>query len=141
MGFEHLQRLRAYALDRGLKIPVIQADAGRLPFADDSFDVVVLASLVHLTDRPGPMLREAERVCRPDGRLVIAGPWDRHPKSMVWVKTLLRGGKPPTMKTWPFNVPKLRRLLPRSTFVSARTERLIGYVVTVWRPDREPLRA
>ena len=64
---EHLEQLGAYAEERGLSIERVQADARDLPFGDSSFDVVVLASLVHLIPRTGSLLREAERVCRPEG--------------------------------------------------------------------------
>ncbi len=50
----------------------VQMDAGRLGFADESFDTVsISASLHHLADA-SPVLVEIERVLRPGGRLVVA---------------------------------------------------------------------
>jgi len=112
----------------------VQGDARRLPFADDSFDVVVVASLVHLVPEAGPLLREAERVCRGDGRLVVAGPWEKHPKSMTSVRTLLRGASA-DHRRYPFNVRRLRRLLPRSRFLGRKTDYMMGYLATTWVPD------
>ena len=69
---QHIAALAGYADDAGVEIEGVVASGADLPFDDDSFDVVVLASVVHLVPEPGPLLREAERVCRRDGRLVVA---------------------------------------------------------------------
>lgn len=137
LSFEHLQTLTSYAAERSVGIPAIQADARHLPFADESFDVVVVASLVHLLPRAGSLLREAERVCRSDGRLVVAGPWQKHPKSMTWLKTLLRG-KAPDGRHYPFNEKRLRQLLIRSSFLGSSYNYPMGYFATLWTPDQKP---
>ena len=43
-----------------VEIEGVVASGADLPFEDDSFDVVVLASVVHLVPEPGPLLREAD---------------------------------------------------------------------------------
>ncbi|WP_418771541.1 class I SAM-dependent methyltransferase [Halobacterium yunchengense] len=59
----------AGARDRGL--PVVRGDAGRLPFADGSVDaVVVVDALHHFPDRDAAV-RDAARVLRPGGVLVV----------------------------------------------------------------------
>jgi ubiquinone/menaquinone biosynthesis C-methylase UbiE len=45
-----------------------------LPFADDSFDAVTICSVLFLLDDPEPLLQEAMRVLRPNGRLIILTP-------------------------------------------------------------------
>ena len=52
-----------------------QLDA--LPFASDSIDAVLLPHTLELVDDPYAVLREAERVLRPEGTLLICGfnPW------------------------------------------------------------------
>lgn len=49
----------------------LQAEAGRLPLGDGSFDWVVCANSFHYFRQPIAALREARRVLRPGGRLVL----------------------------------------------------------------------
>ena len=136
---EHLRLLSDYAAERGCTADTVVADGADLPFEEDRFDVVFVASVVHLVPDPGPLLREAERVCRPEGRIVVAGPWAWHPKSNRLIKTILRGGKPPDGRHHPFDLPHLRRWLVRSRLVDRRMDYLLGYFATVWEPTRKPL--
>jgi len=53
------------------RIHLQQADAKKLPFADDSFDGVVSNTILHHIPDPVAFLAEAERVRKPDGVLVI----------------------------------------------------------------------
>ncbi len=48
----------------GSHIPVIPFDGSSIPFADASFDVVMLVDVLHHTDDPTALLREAWRVAR-----------------------------------------------------------------------------
>ena len=55
-------------------VTFIQGDAQNLPFADDSFDLVISCETIeHLPDAPRG-LREMLRVCRPGGRLLLTTP-------------------------------------------------------------------
>jgi ubiquinone/menaquinone biosynthesis C-methylase UbiE len=59
------------AADRGIgnvEFSVHSADA--LPFADHTFDAVVIANVLHVMKHPERALREAARVIRPQGMLV-----------------------------------------------------------------------
>lgn len=53
----------------------VAADAGRLPFARASFDVVVCLDLVHHLARPRDFFVEAARVLGPGGRIAAIEPW------------------------------------------------------------------
>ncbi|MGY1691960.1 class I SAM-dependent methyltransferase [Geodermatophilus sp. SYSU D01105] len=62
----------AASMARAHPAPVVRADAAALPFADGSFDAVTaLNVLYHLAD-PLPALREAHRVLRAGGTLLVS---------------------------------------------------------------------
>jgi demethylmenaquinone methyltransferase/2-methoxy-6-polyprenyl-1,4-benzoquinol methylase len=70
------------------RVPLLEADASRLPFRDRSFDSVFVPHAVHEMPRElrGAVFREARRVCGPDGRLVVLE-LDR--PRQLWLRALL----------------------------------------------------
>jgi SAM-dependent methyltransferase len=55
-------------------VPVaLAAEFGALPFPADSIDLVVLPHSLEFAHDPHQMLREVERVLRPEGRVVVTG--------------------------------------------------------------------
>lgn len=75
-----------------------------LPFANQSIDLLVLPHVLDFTANPRAVLREAERVLRPEGRLLITGfnPWS------LWGLRRLRNGSHPA--PWRGNFVALPRL-------------------------------
>ena len=65
-----VERARA-KLDAHSEVHIELADAHQLPFADASFDAVVCANTFHYFTHPRQVLREARRVLRPGGRIVL----------------------------------------------------------------------
>lgn len=63
----------ARSLDRGngLKVARVQGDGMSLPFADESFDVVVLHLILAVVPRPDLCLAETARVLKPGGRILL----------------------------------------------------------------------
>jgi ubiquinone/menaquinone biosynthesis C-methylase UbiE len=73
-----LATLQANAQDLGLRVRTEPADAERLPFADQSFDLVLgHAVLHHIPDLPRAFA-ELERVLAPGGTLLFAGEPSRY---------------------------------------------------------------
>ncbi|HET9254860.1 MAG TPA: class I SAM-dependent methyltransferase [Pseudonocardiaceae bacterium] len=61
------------ARDTGISVPLVQADATRLPFASGSFDLACSAfGAVPFVADSGAVMREVARVLRPGGRWVFA---------------------------------------------------------------------
>ena len=97
----------------------VVADAHELPFAPESLDLLLLPHLLEFSEEPHQILREAERVLRPEGQLIVTGfnpvslwgvrkmftrarsaPWNAEFVSVLrvkdWLKLLafdLRGGR------------------------------------------------
>jgi ubiquinone/menaquinone biosynthesis C-methylase UbiE len=59
----------ARAAAKGLE--TIEADAQSLPIEDESFDAVMLVSMLHHVEDQAMALAEARRILRPDGRLAL----------------------------------------------------------------------
>jgi len=57
---------------------LVRADAGRLPFADETFDAVACVEALEFTQQPRETLREMVRVLRPGGVLLVSNRvgWD-----------------------------------------------------------------
>lgn len=64
-----LQRARARCGE--LEIALLQGDSMALPFADASFDCVVLHLILAVVPHPERCLSEAARVLRPGGRILV----------------------------------------------------------------------
>ena len=69
-------------------VPLLGADASRLPFLDAAFDSVFIPHAVHEMPRElrGAVLREARRVCRGDGRVVVL---ELDQPSRPWLRWLI----------------------------------------------------
>jgi SAM-dependent methyltransferase len=68
-----LRHARAGANASGVRVPLVQADAQFLPFADASFDIAFTAfGAVPFVEDSARVMREVARVLRPGGRWVFA---------------------------------------------------------------------
>jgi SAM-dependent methyltransferase len=70
---EMLRHAAALATTTGVTVPLVQAGAEHLPFADASFDIACSAfGAVPFVAEPERVMREVARVLRPGGRWVFA---------------------------------------------------------------------
>jgi SAM-dependent methyltransferase len=73
LSAEQLRHARRLAGRTGLAVPLVQAEAGRLPFADGAFDLACSAfGAVPFVADTGRVMAEVARVLRPGGRWVFA---------------------------------------------------------------------
>ena len=68
----------------------VRADPMFLPFESQSLDLLLLPHVLEFSAHPHQVLREAERVLRPEGRLVMAG---FNPRSLWGLARKLQGGE------------------------------------------------
>jgi phosphatidylethanolamine/phosphatidyl-N-methylethanolamine N-methyltransferase len=67
-----LRQARKKIRERGItNCTVFQADAMRLPFADNCFDHVFISHVISVVSDPICLVREAQRVAKPGARIVI----------------------------------------------------------------------
>jgi ubiquinone/menaquinone biosynthesis C-methylase UbiE len=106
----------------GCDISLRTADAERLPYEDDSFDLVVGHAFLHHLPEPEAALREAHRVLVPGGQLLFAGEPTR-----IGDRLAKRVGRI-TWKTWRLvarQVPALRKPDPPRDEALTEDERLL----------------
>lgn len=80
---------------RGVELPNLSfevADAARLPYADASYDVVIIANALHVMDEPDRALAEARRVLRPGGMLVAPNFVNHATGNPIWRAILRAAG-------------------------------------------------
>jgi ubiquinone/menaquinone biosynthesis C-methylase UbiE len=70
---EMVAKARASAAEQGAEnVEFVESEAERLPFADESFDVVISNGVIDLIPEKDAVFGELFRVLRPGGRLQIA---------------------------------------------------------------------
>jgi SAM-dependent methyltransferase len=67
----------------------IRADAMFLPFESQSVDLVVLPHVLEFSNNPHQVLREVERILRPEGRMILSG---FNPRSLWGIVRALKAG-------------------------------------------------
>ena len=116
---EMLAAARARTDDASIPAGLAACDAAALPFRDAAFDTVISASVLHYWQRPDEALREARRVMRPGGRLLLLD-WAGDGVRMRALAAFLRLTGDPTHRVWPSA--ELADLVARAGFRVTRIE-------------------
>lgn len=73
------------------KVRRIRADAKILPFKTGSFDLVISHNMLHHLPDPSPMLKEVERVVKPEGGILIRDIVRPYNRLLAWLYSHLFG--------------------------------------------------
>jgi SAM-dependent methyltransferase len=76
--------------DRKARVDAVQASGTSLPFADESFDLVLTVAVMHHIADPDDVRRtlaEMVRVAKPSGRILV---WDHNPRNPYWGRLMAR---------------------------------------------------
>jgi len=95
VGLPHIDFLRNSRIPLRVSCAVeapaqVIADPMFLPFENQSLDLLLLPHVLEFSSNPHQVLREAERVLRPEGRLVLAG---FNPRSLWGLAHQLKGSE------------------------------------------------
>jgi SAM-dependent methyltransferase len=104
--------------DARTQLDLVQADAGDLPFANESFDVVISCETIEHVPDPGRALSEMARVSRRAGKLFLTTPNYFNAMGLYYLYAIVRG-RPATQGSdqpfdRPFLFPKIRSLLKKA---------------------------
>ncbi|HZW25089.1 MAG TPA: class I SAM-dependent methyltransferase [Gallionella sp.] len=88
LDFSDSMLRRAVPRGKGLEVDYVLGDSMELPFADASFDHVVLHLIVAVVPQPELCLAEAARVLKPGGTVIL---FDKflHPHQHAWLRRAL----------------------------------------------------
>ncbi|NPU86009.1 MAG: class I SAM-dependent methyltransferase [Syntrophaceae bacterium] len=134
-------------LGRYNNVRLQEADCANLPFPDEHFDAVVMANVLHTLPNPLKALREAGRVVRWNGRVLVLSytdfgmaPWEVFWMALRYYRMF---GPPPPEGLILFTPSQLRGLLEEASLtvqeiriIGSRTLALYGRAVRQRKGDR-----
>jgi ubiquinone/menaquinone biosynthesis C-methylase UbiE len=116
-------------LGRFPNVRLQEADCSDLPFPDEQFDTVVMANVLHTLPNPLRALREAGRVVRQNGRVLVLSytnfgmsPWEAFWMALRYYRMF---GPPPPEGLILFTPSRLRELLEEAS-LAVQEIRVIG---------------
>jgi ubiquinone/menaquinone biosynthesis C-methylase UbiE len=111
-GADFAPEALAFCRQRGDHYPLTRADVRRLPFADDSFDVVTAMDIIEHIDDDKAASSEILRVLKPGGRLFVTVPafpslWSEHDEALHHYRRYTAPHLKDLFQRVGFSVPKL----------------------------------
>lgn len=122
-------------------LDLTQADAEKLPYGDESFDLIISCETIeHLRD-PSGAVAEMARVCRAGGYLCLTTPNYFNAMGLYYVYARLRGRRATPGSDQPFDrvflFPEVRRMLKRAGWKIVHSDGTVHQLPIV--PGRNPL--
>jgi phosphatidylethanolamine/phosphatidyl-N-methylethanolamine N-methyltransferase len=85
-----LEKARERIARKGVRnVRVMEMDAAKMKFADDSFDIVYAPYVISVVPDPVSVAREMRRVCRSGGRIVILNHFRSKSRLGAWLERLI----------------------------------------------------
>lgn len=106
-------------------LPALHAETERLPFADNSFERVLMVDALHHVIHQAETLRELFRVLQPGGRLVVEEPDVR----TFPVKLIALAEKLALMRSHFLTPPQIAALLPAEARIKIETQDYNAWVI------------
>jgi SAM-dependent methyltransferase len=119
----------------GKGLETAEADAQRLPFADESFDAVTLISMLHHVEDPDAALAEARRILRRGSRLAVVA-YLAEDAASLWVLDYFPSSRPWMEETHPPRAEVLERL-PGAQLLTVRFEDMADASLAALSADPE----
>ncbi len=113
------------------------ADAAQLPFAHNTFDAVISASLINIVSEQEKVMQEMQRVCKQGGVISVLVPlkgFDNQGLNTLIAALQLRGFSAAALRTWHKRAPKmtfaeLEALFAQCKLEIQQTDTLLGGMV------------
>lgn len=120
-----------------------QADAEKLPYSDEAFDIVISCETIEHLPNPSVALREMARVCRPGGCLYLTTPNYFNAMGLYYIYARIRGRRATPGADQPYDrvflFPQIRRMIRRAGWAIVRADGTVHQFPI--RPGHNPITA
>lgn len=108
------------------EIKLMLGDALKLPFANETFDIIIATAIIEHVENPALMLKEAKRVLKKEGLIILTTPDMFYERIARFIGALTNDQllKAEVHKTM-FNLKKLKRVLIDAGFDVLTTEKFM----------------